>query len=579
MLEFNDLVTNRILVRHVIKTMTIPSPDVCEVNCFVEAGCVSFNVVLLNDGSLECQLSDSDHRGHSNDMIYQAEATYTSVVNPCSSDPSPCPMNSRCQAGYTTKGYRCLCKHGFTGENCDDVVPVLVSASPKNVSSKQGEQVTFECSATGALNPAFTWKRFQRDLPASRAEVIGGRLTIHNVTMADSGLYLCNATNSNNTASVELIVVPVLVSAFPKNISTQRGQHVTFTCSATGASNPVFSWKKMKGNLPASRSVVNGENLTIYNVTTDDSGFYVCNATNSINTGSVELRVYCSLVAIKKPTPSDTVYVRQALKLSCTSSIGATLSWMYNGTNTLPLEFLMGKQGLLLIPSLKKNHTGNFSCVSGNSLLWNITIDVKYPNTCTMQRQICDVSDHYVIDPDDDQGRAPFSVYCNMTDKEGVGVTVVRHDSEGRILVHGFDPEGSYSRDVQYVGTSLPQIERLIEISAKCEQFIKFECFHVRIFGNGLLFAWWVSRDGAKMTYWYGANEAIEGCACSVTSSCVDPAKLCNCDINDKNWREDSGLLTNKTHLPVTQLRFGDTGARIEKGYHTLGSFKCYGTK
>ena len=80
MLELNDLVTNRILVRHVIKTMAIPSPDVCEVNCFVEAGCVSFNVVLLNDGSLECQLSDSDHRGHSNDMIYQAEATYTSVV-------------------------------------------------------------------------------------------------------------------------------------------------------------------------------------------------------------------------------------------------------------------------------------------------------------------------------------------------------------------------------------------------------------------------------------------------------------------------------------------------------------------
>ena len=30
-----------------------------------------------------------------------------------------------------------------------------------------------------------------------------------------------------------------------------------------------------------------------------------------------------------------------------------------------------------------------------------------------------------------------------------------------------------------------------------------------------------------------------------------------------------------KTYLPVKQLRFGDTGLGGEKGYHTLGKFKC----
>ena len=29
--------------------------------------------------------------------------------------------------------------------------------------------------------------------------------------------------------------------------------------------------------------------------------------------------------------------------------------------------------------------------------------------------------------------------------------------------------------------------------------------------------------------------------------------------MNDNVWREDSGVLTNKTHLPVKQLTFGDT--------------------
>ena len=51
----------------------------------------------------------------------------------------------------------------------------------------------------------------------------------------------------------------------------------------------------------------------------------------------------------------------------------------------------------------------------------------------------------------------------------------------------------------------------------------------------------------------------------------------CNCDKSDRKWREESGHLTEKTHLPVKQLRFGDTGYDYEEGYHTLGKLKCYG--
>ena len=53
---------------------------------------------------------------------------------------------------------------------------------------------------------------------------------------------------------------------------------------------------------------------------------------------------------------------------------------------------------------------------------------------------------------------------------------------------------------------------------------------------------------------------------------CAIGKSNCNCDSNDQVWREDSGLLTNKTHLPVSQLRFGDTGGSKEEGYHTLGN-------
>ena len=167
-----------------------------------------------------------------------------------------------------------------------------------------------------------------------------------------------------------------------------------------------------------------------------------------------------------------------------------------------------------------------------------------------------------------------------MTDKNAVGVTIVGHDSEARTLVEGCEPPGCYSRDVKYTGGNISQLVSLIRVSTHCEQFIKYEChgsiLHSRDKGA---FGWWVSRDGNAMKYWGGASpgNGEQICACGMNNSCADTNRPCNCDKNDKVWREDSGLLTDKTHLPVKQLRFGDTDKNDEKGYHTLGKFKCYG--
>ena len=54
----------------------------------------------------------------------------------------------------------------------------------------------------------------------------------------------------------------------------------------------------------------------------------------------------------------------------------------------------------------------------------------------------------YVIDPDGYGTLLPFNVTCNMTDKNGVGVTVISHDSEYRTLVDGCEKRGCYSRDI-----------------------------------------------------------------------------------------------------------------------------------
>ena len=189
-----------------------------------------------------------------------------------------------------------------------------------------------------------------------------------------------------------------------------------------------------------------------------------------------------------------------------------------------------------------------------------------YPNT---------KSGPCTIYPDGEGGLQPYNVTCNMTDKNEIGVTVVSHDSESRTLVNGYEGKGFYSRDIHYQGATVSQLVGLINVSKRCEQFIKYECL-----ASTLHDGFWVSRDSVEMNYWGGATPDPDSpmkCACGMNNTCAIKDTVCNCVTNEKNWLEDSGLLTEKTHLPVKQLRFGDTGNNDEQGYHTLGKFKCYG--
>ena len=96
-----------------------------------------------------------------------------------------------------------------------------------------------------------------------------------------------------------------------------------------------------------------------------------------------------------------------------------------------------------------------------------------------------------------------------MTDKNGVSVSVVSHDSESRTLVNDYGASGSYVRNVHFIGagiTCVPQVAGLLDISAHCEQFIKYECYGSALLYMGSSDGWRVSRDLKKMTYWGGAT-------------------------------------------------------------------------
>ena len=365
----------------------------------------------------------------------------------------------------------------------------------------------------------------------------------------------------------------------------EEKQNITIACNATGLPQPRITWSRAVGSLPKHRTVVTNGVMNIYKLTKKDGGVYICDVKNILGSASdtVQLMVFSPLKFEVSPSQYLTPAIGCALSLPCVpkSSLRTTITWEKDGKSPLPIDSNVLPNGTLVLQNIKKSHEGTYTCTATNALATihaKVKVNsVRYAVSCSaIKKFVSTASGNYVIDPDCAGGRAPFSVYCDMADKNAVGVTVISHDSETRTHVQGCEAQGCYSRDIRYTGASLAQIASLTRVSSHCEQFIKYECYHSWLLNNKNSYGWWVSRDSVKMTYWGGASVSGK-CACGMTNSCADPRHGCNCDKNDNVWREDSGLLTDKAHLPVKQLRFGDTGAGHEEGYHTLGKLKCYG--
>ena len=325
--------------------------------------------------------------------------------------------------------------------------------------------------------------------------------------------------------------------------------------------------------------------MSIRSITKADSGTYACSAKNVLGDDSAVavVMVIDRLQFILIPLKKVTVLESCKETLHCTAQGSIEIVWKRVGKQ-MPQNHVVYSNGTLLLTNVSPNDAGSYTCIAKNSLRSIeassvVEVPKRKPISCSGLKSSCreKTSGNYIIDLDGKRGVTPFSVYCDMSDRGGVGVTVISHDGESRTHVSGYAYQcrGCYSKNVTYTRVSTAQLASLARVSQKCEQFIKFECNNDVIFiqQNG---ARWVSRNGTRMNYWGGATGYKNMCACGVINSCSN-GKKCNCYNSADGWREDSGLMTNKSALLVTQIRLGDFDQSQEEGYHTLGKLKCYG--
>ena len=268
--------------------------------------------------------------------------------------------------------------------------------------------------------------------------------------------------------------------------------------------------------------------------------------------------------------------------LDCQGTGFSNVTWQREG-GELPATRLLHPNGTMALLNVAKSFSGHCVCTVKTYFRFiNATSEVKiyHPESTTCSHlkdaRPSAVSGNYVIDPDGKSREDPFTVYCDMTDRAGVGVTVVGHNREVRERMKDCDSKGCFKRNVSYTGVTISQLAGLTRVNSNCEQLIRFDCYNDVLFLEDS-YAWWVSREGKAMYYWGGAAPGSRKCACGMTDTCVGGGK-CNCNnMHREERRSDSGLLSEKSSLPVIQLRFGDVDEPREDAYYSLEKFKCYG--
>ncbi|XP_055079141.1 neural cell adhesion molecule L1-like protein isoform X2 [Periophthalmus magnuspinnatus] len=266
--------------------------------------------------------------------------------------------------------------------------PQWQSEPPQSQLSVIGSDVQIRCAVRGKPVPDITWRKngeiFRGD-PEQKKRVIEDTVVLHNAGPEDTAVYQCEASNTHGTllANVNILVMnmsPLILTADLQEYAVVQGGNVVLNCNVFGSPPPSISWavNETSANIEGERfSVLTNKSLRLISAEKNDSGGYVCAASNSEGKASIT-----ALLDVKDPTkivtpPQDTQVVSgTAARLKCGAEFDESLessfevTWMKDDER-IPLNFeekYSMTKGTLQIMNVNLSDQGVYTCIAKTSL-------------------------------------------------------------------------------------------------------------------------------------------------------------------------------------------------------------------
>ncbi|XP_040108684.1 carcinoembryonic antigen-related cell adhesion molecule 6-like isoform X1 [Oryx dammah] len=236
----------------------------------------------------------------------------------------------------------------------------------------------------------------------SRRETLypNGTLLIQNVTQKDTGSYTLLVTKKDlqtERQTGHLHIYPVLPTPVITSNNSKPWEHedtVVLTCGLE-TQNTSYMWWINNQSLPNSTRLElsrDKRTLTVFNVTRNDTGPYVCEARNPVSVSRSDPFTLNVLYPVAKPSlqASNTTVTEHEgpVVLTClTNETGISIRWFFKGQSLLLAErmTLSSDKSTLTIDPVSREDDGDYQCEAfnrGNSSRSNpLRLHVKYQMT------------------------------------------------------------------------------------------------------------------------------------------------------------------------------------------------------
>ncbi|KAL9962306.1 hypothetical protein ACROYT_G031394 [Oculina patagonica] len=175
---------------------------------------------------------------------------------------------------------------GLKGDPGESISSPRVSVSPETQTVTENQTATFYCSASGNPKPVVTWSKVNGSLGDESVSTNDGKLEIPKSSYNDRGKYVCIARNAlgqdQKMTNFFVEVFPKLTKIPDRSYTFHEGAIIKLSCDAFGFPSPVIQWSRPLFALPKGRSRVNNGSLSIQGYKPEDTGTYICTATNKL---------------------------------------------------------------------------------------------------------------------------------------------------------------------------------------------------------------------------------------------------------------------------------------------------------